>query len=351
MAEKAELILEALPLRTRHVFGLSRGSEQIFENLAVRIRFGGLTGLGEIAPSAYYGERAPICREGAAIFWEAARERVPAILAAADPTDELLALQQVWNSVLRRNGAARAGLDMALWDLWGKAHGRSVSSLWSGGSLNCPGTSYTIAIGLPETLSARLDASRGFEFLKVKLGGPDDAATLREIRKLDRRPIRVDANCAWRGPEALERLRPLVEFGLELIEQPCPPRDLEGLDRVRREFGIPVFADESAETLEDVDAVANRVDGINVKLVKCGGPTAARQYIQRAKERGLQVMLGCMIESSVAIAAAAHLAPLAGRIDLDGSLLLDKDPFVGVEWLDGRPRLPQGPGLGVVARG
>ena len=233
----------------------------------------------------------------------------------------------------------------------GKARGRSVNPLWSGGALNCPGTSYTIAIGLPETLPARLEASRGFGFLKVKLGGSDDAGTLREIRKLDDRPIRVDANCAWPGPVAVEKLRPLVEFGIEMIEQPCPPRDLEGLQAVRREFGIPVFADESAETLEDLDAVAGRVDGINVKLVKCGGPTAARQYIQRARELDLGVMLGCMIESSVAIAAAVHLAPLAGRIDLDGSLLLDKDPFVGVEWPDGRPGLPQGPGLGVTPRG
>ncbi len=347
---EARLEVQELTLRTRHLFGISRGARQSFENLLVRVCWEGAEGLGEIAPSPYYGERAPIARASAALLWEAAAPRVQGIVSSKDPTEPLLELHRAWDGVVRRNGAARCGLDMALWDLWGKLRGQGVGEVWRPGALNCPVTSYTIGIDVPETLGGRLDAAAGFSILKVKLGGPDDRGTLAAIRERDGRTVRVDANCAWRGGEAVERLRPLAGPGIELIEQPCPPRDLAGLGMVREALGIPVYADESVETLEDLDAVAPFVDGINVKLVKCGGPTQARRHIQRARELGLEVMLGCMIESSLGITAAAQLAPLVDRLDLDGALLLDKDPFSGVEWADGRPRLPQGPGLGVVPR-
>ncbi|MBI5835733.1 MAG: dipeptide epimerase [Candidatus Eisenbacteria bacterium] len=353
--------IEACDLRTRHVFGLSRGAEQVFHNLVVRIRHDGLEGLGEAAPSAYYGERAETARASLPLYWEVARERVEEILAEPHPFGALEALQCDWEGVLRHNGAARGALDMALWDLWGRRHGvsagaeiRAAAGVPDGpggsASLNCPATSYTIAIDAPETLDARLQAAEGYRVLKVKLGGPDDLGTLRRVRAATDRPIRVDANCAWRGAEAVERLKPLVALGLEMIEQPCPPKDLDTLARVREAFGVPVYADESAETLDDLDSVAGRVDGINVKLVKCGGPTRMLQYVRRARDRGLEVMLGCMIETSVCITAAAHLAPLADRLDLDGALLLDRDPYRGVEWAGGCPRVPGGPGLGVTAR-
>jgi L-Ala-D/L-Glu epimerase len=350
-----ELVLEPLDLRTRHVFGLSRGAEQVFHNLVVRIRWQGLEGLGEVAPSAYYGERAETCRASLPLYWNEARDRVGELLRQDSPLEAFEGLHRAWDARLRRNGAARAGLDMALWDLWGRSRGISVGPAWrgplaDGQSLNCPTTSYTIAIDSPRTLDERIAAAAPYAVLKVKLGGLDDLGTLRRIRRASDKPVRVDANCAWCGPEAVERLKPMLEVGLEMIEQPCPPKDLDGLRLVRDSLRVPVYADESAETLEDLDAVAGRVDGVNVKLVKCGGPTRALQYLRRARELGLEVMLGCMIESSVGITAAAHLGPLADRLDLDGALLLDHDPFRGVEWSGGRPRLPDGPGLGVTSR-
>jgi L-alanine-DL-glutamate epimerase-like enolase superfamily enzyme len=355
-----ELTVEPIDLRTRHVFGLSRGAEQVFHNLIVRIRWQGLEGVGEAAPSAYYGERAETCQASLPLYWAEARGRLGELLRLADPLEAFEDLHRAWDGCLRRNGAARAGLDMALWDLWGKSRGVPVGPAWrgeppggpaaGGASLNCPPTSYTIAIDVPATLDERLESAAPYSVLKVKLGGPDDLGTLRRIRESTDKPVRVDANCAWHGPEAVERLKPLVELGLEMIEQPCPPMDLDGLRQVREAFGVPVYADESAETLEDVASMAGRVDGINVKLVKCGGPTRALGYIRRAHRLGLEVMLGCMIETSVGITAAAHLAPLADRLDLDGALLLERDPFRGVEWPGGRPALPAGPGLGVSDR-
>ena len=352
MPARPELRIEPLTLTTRHAFGLSRGSEQRFHNLLLRIRWDGIEALGEVAPSAYYGERAELARESVPLYWEAAREIIPALLESAEPLPLLEDLQLRWDGVLRRNGAARAGLDMALWDLWGKARGESAGAHWrrAASALKRPSTSYTIAIDSPRTLDARLEASHGFPVLKVKLGGPDDAGTLSAIRSRTERLVRVDANCAWTGPEATARLAGLIGYGVEMIEQPCRPRDLEGLASVRAAFSVPVYADESAETLEDVAAVAGRVDGINVKLVKCGGPTPALGYIRKARELGLEVMLGCMIETSLAITAAAHLAPLADRLDLDGALLLAEDPFEGVRWEAGLPALPDGPGLGVTPK-
>lgn len=349
MAENAALVLEPLDLRTRHVFGLSRGAEQVFHNLLVRVRWQGHEGLGEMAPSAYYGERAELCRASAPLYWDVLEPRLPGILASSDPYPAMLELHDAWDGVVRRNGAARSGLDMAVWDLWGRVHGRGVGPLWRGAALKCPVTSFTIAIDSLESLAGRIEAAADFKVLKVKLGGPDDALTLDRIRALTPRPLRVDANCAWNGEEAVLQLRRLGAAGFEMIEQPCPPRDVAGLERVRREFGVPVYADESAEAPEDLEALAGRVDGINVKLVKFGGPTRALKVIRRAKELGLEVMLGCMIESSVSVTAAAQLAPLADRIDLDGALLLDRDPCRGVTWADGRPQLPDTPGLGVEA--
>ncbi len=350
MAAEFKCVLDPLTLRTRHSFGLSRGSASEFHNLVVRIEADGIAGLGEVAPSAYYGETSELARMSLPRYWQVALPRIPELLECPDPTGLLLEIHADWDRVLRRNGAARCGLDSALWDLWGKARGVSLAGFWTSGSLNCPPSSLTIAIGAPETLPGRIREAAAHEVLKVKLGGPDDLATLRAIREACTARIRVDANCAWWGPEAVQRLQPMVDLGLELIEQPCPPPDRDGLALVRSAFGVPVFADESAETLEDLEVLRGRVDGINVKLVKSGGPTRALRAIRRARELGFQVMLGCMIESSLGITAAAHLAPLVDFIDLDGALLVREDPFHGVDWQDGRPRLPRGPGLGVVPR-
>ena len=188
--------------------------------------------------------------------------------------------------------------------------------------------------------------AREYPILKVKVGTPHDVENLHAIR--DARPdaiIRVDANEAWTAKEAVERIRELMVYELEFVEQPVPGRDLEGLGRVRDAVPLPIIADESCIVPEDVPRVAPYVDGINIKLMKCGGLYPALQMINLARAHHLQIMMGCMIESSIAITAAAHLSPLIDYADLDGNLLIDDDPWRGVTVETGKLILPHGPGL------
>ncbi len=191
-----------------------------------------------------------------------------------------------------------------------------------------------------------------YPILKVKLGGAHDLATVQTIREhAPTSRIRVDANAGWTVDQALDLIPRFAELGVELIEQPLPVGDLEGLARIKRaQIGIPIVADESVRSASDIVALAPIIDGVNIKLMKTGGIAGALEAIHVARSCGLQVMLGCMIETSLGVTAAAHLAPLADWVDLDGPLLIANDPFEGVCFEGAELRLPDGPGLGVVPR-
>jgi L-alanine-DL-glutamate epimerase-like enolase superfamily enzyme len=192
-------------------------------------------------------------------------------------------------------------------------------------------------------------AADGFTVLKVKLGHGDDVAALRAIRGRFAGTIRVDPNAAWTADEAPGRIAKLVPFDLEFVEQPIDPKDIEGLRRVRAASPLPIVADEAAVRATDVPALIGACDGINVKLQKCGGVAAARAMIAAAHDGGLKVMLGCRAaETSVAIAAAAHLAPAVEWADLDGNLLITDDPFRAVGVRAGRFVYSGRPGLGAI---
>jgi L-alanine-DL-glutamate epimerase-like enolase superfamily enzyme len=211
-----------------------------------------------------------------------------------------------------------------------------------------PRTSFTIGIAAPEVMARKAAEARQYPILKVKVGTPHDEANLEAIRR--ERPdavIRVDANAAWTAKEAVERIEALSAFDLELVEQPVDSQDLEGLGLVTQSVSLPVIADESCIVPADVPKVAPYADGINIKLMKCGGIYPALQMIYLARAHQLKIMMGCMIESSLAITAAAHLSPLIDYADLDGQLLIDDDPYSGVRVENGRLILPEGPGLGV----
>ncbi|RKY59659.1 MAG: dipeptide epimerase, partial [Candidatus Latescibacterota bacterium] len=215
-----------------------------------------------------------------------------------------------------------------------------------------PPTSFTIGISTPEEMRSQAEMARGrFGALKVKVGSGGEEDALSAVREVWDGPLRIDANGAWGPEEAISRIRALKRFGLEFVEQPVPPGDPEALSRVREAVGVPVFADESALTPEDICALAGKVDGIVVKLAKAGGIRPALRALAAAKACGLKAMLGCMVESSLGIAAAVHLSPLADYVDLDGHLLLAEDPFEGIVIRDGRLLPPDGPGLGVRWRG
>jgi len=196
-------------------------------------------------------------------------------------------------------------------------------------------------------MERKLETVRGFPALKVKLGAPGDVENLERIRAAYRGRIRIDANAAWSAAEAVRVLRRVEPLELELVEQPVARGDLDGLRWVREHSGIPVFADESCHRAEDVALLAGRVDGVNLKLMKAGGLREMLRTIHAARAHGMRVMLGSMIESSLALTAAAQLAPLADYLDLDGHWLLAHDPFRGAPGERGRIALSERPGLGV----
>jgi putative nucleotidyltransferase with HDIG domain len=321
-------------------FRISRNVQHVARNLLVRVREGDIVGVGECAPRAYYGETQATA--------------LAAIAAYADHLgDDPFAIEAIMarlERVLGHNHSVRASIDIALHDLVGKKLGIPVYHLLGLSPAHTPATSYTIPIDTPAEMAHKAILARDYPILKIKLGTRHDLEIVREIRDVSTATLRLDANAGWAVKEALRMIDLLAPFGIEMIEQPLPPGDLAGLKLLHDHSPIPIFADESAVTVEDIPRLAGVVDGINIKLVKCGGISHAVKMIHVARAHGLRVMLGCMIESSILITAAAHLAPLVDMLDLDGALLLAEDPFIGAQFVEGRLMLPDEPGLGVHPR-
>jgi L-alanine-DL-glutamate epimerase-like enolase superfamily enzyme len=170
------------------------------------------------------------------------------------------------------------------------------------------------------------------------------------VRDATDKPLRVDANAGWTRERALQMLPVLKEYGVEFVEQPLPPDDLEGLAALRRCGTLPIVVDESCLVAADIPRLSGIVDGINIKLAKCGSLREALRMIATARAHAMLVMVGCMIETSLGITAAAHFTPLVDAADLDGAALTANDPFTGATIDGGQIRLPTGPGLGVRRR-
>jgi L-alanine-DL-glutamate epimerase-like enolase superfamily enzyme len=333
------LTLEAAPmnLKLREPFRISRGVQHYAHCVVAKITARGATGLGEAAPTAYYGET---------------QESVLSCLSAyaAHLGSDPFALEDILTAVehaIGRNGAARAAVDLALHDLAGKLLGVPLFQLLGLNPANTPRTSFTLGIDTPAEMRRKALEARGYPILKVKVGTKSDLENIKAIREVSDAIIRVDANAGWTPKEAIRMIGRLEPYKIEFVEQPVPAHDLEGLRLIRENVGLPIFADESCVTLEDIPRVAGCVDGINIKLMKTGGLRHALKMIHVARAHHLQIMLGCMIESAIAITAAAHLSPLVDYADLDGNLLIDNDPYQGVRVEDGKLILPTGPGLGV----
>jgi len=217
-------------------------------------------------------------------------------------------------------------------------------------SQQLPSTSLTIAMDHPDKMAQSAKQS-GWPILKIKLGSANDEAIVRSIREATDAALRVDANAGWTREHAADLIPRLVEYDLELVEQPLPVGDIEGLRQLReRNLGVKIFADENIRTPQDVIDHVEAVDGVVIKLMKSGGIRPALQMIEMARSFDMQVMLSCMVESSVGVTAAAHLASLCEYVDLDGPLLIKTDPYQGVIYRGAQLYLPEGPGLGVVKR-
>ena len=302
-----------------------------------------LVGVGEGYPDRFYGETPETMATVFPMLLDAIGE-VP-----LDASGLLLATDAM-ASAIRGHGAARCAIDLALHDLVGKAMGRPVHAL-IGLAAEIPPTDFTIGIDEPSVVAERARRAAEFPALKIKLGGPQDLATLRAVRGVYDGPIRVDANTGWTRDDA-ERLLPEIgDLGVELIEQPFAARAYRDLAWLQDRSPLPIVADESCVLPEDLEALVGVVAGVNVKLAKCGGIAPARSMLERARELGFRTFLGCMEETSVGIAGSAMVASLAEWVDLDGCLLLADNPFEGLELDAGhRWRLTDEPGLAVRRR-
>jgi L-alanine-DL-glutamate epimerase-like enolase superfamily enzyme len=336
---------EPIELRTGHAFHIARqAAPPVRRSVWVRLSDGeGNEGWGEAPATPYYGETADTV---AAVLPPLSTALVEAL--DGDP----LALERGEAAVERavgRNPAAKAALSAALHDLVGRRLGLPVWRLWGLDPTTTPLSSFTIGLDEPAVIREKVREARGYPILKVKVGSPRDQEILALIR--DEAPearLRVDANTGWSTKQALAALPMLADFGVELVEQPLHPADLEGLRLLRRRSPLPIIADESCVGLRDVAKLAGAVDGVNIKLAKCAGLREAIRMVHAARAHGMLVMLGCMVESTLGIAAATQLAPLVDFVDLDGAALLARDPFRGPGLEpDGRLRFNREPGLGV----
>jgi L-Ala-D/L-Glu epimerase len=324
-------------LELAETFTISRGSQDVAEVVHVEVECDGERGFGEAAPADRYGETVASA--------EAFVEQHAALLG-----DDPFAVEEVETRLAQVPGeqAAKAALDAALHDLQGKLLGLPAWRLL-GLRQTGPPTSYTVVLADPDEMARKAgrDAER-FQRLKLKLGGGDglDVERVRAVRARTELPLQVDANEGWTLDEALETLPILAELGVEYCEQPLPAGHAEG-PRLKERSPLPIYVDEDCHTLGDVAACAERAHGINIKLAKSGGIREAVRMIHAARALGLGVMLGCMLESGLGIAAAAQIASLCDHVDLDGNLLLRDDPWPGVRFEDGRQLPSSAPGLGV----
>jgi L-alanine-DL-glutamate epimerase-like enolase superfamily enzyme len=339
-----KLCVEQCSITTRHPFVIARGSTNGYKRAWVRIvDSDGVEGWGEADPSSFYGESL----ETVLAVFERLASHMP-----HDPFD-LEAAEARWEQVVPKNGAARAALSAALHDLVGKRLGQPLWRVWGLDPRKAPRSSFTIGLDTSEKMRAKVLEAESYPILKVKLGTDRDEEILRIVRDTTDKPLRVDANAGWDVARAKQMIPVLKEFGVEFLEQPLAPDDLDGLAEVRRhaaKLDLPVVADESCLVAADIPRLAGRVDGINIKLAKCGSLREALRMIATARAHGMLVMVGCMIETSLGITAAAHFTPLVDAADLDGAALTVDDPFAGATIDGGQIRLPTEPGLGVRRR-
>ncbi len=315
---------ERVELPMERPFTIARGTTTSAENVIVTIEDDlGNRGVGGAAPSRHYGETISTVM--------AVLPDLLQVVERFDTPEPVVAIEDALAKAVRANPAAKAAISIALHDLIGKRHDLPVFSLW-GLDNDTIDTSFTIGIDEPHEMAdqAAEAVDDGYSILKIKLGTKNDREIIESIRRaVPHVTLRIDANEAWDVKEAVKMASFLDEHDIEFIEQPVPAEYPEALAAVGARSVLPIAADESCITLEDIPAIASAVDIANIKLMKCGGLLEARRMVHAARAHGLEVMLGCMAESNASIAGGAHLAPMLDYADLDGSLLLADDPYDG----------------------
>jgi len=321
-------------------FTIAKGTKTHQPALLVKLEFVGLRGYGEAPAIAYYNIPVDKMIEDL--------ESKRAVLEKFSLTDP----ERFWHflhHLFPGNSFLICALDMAGWDLFGKLKRKPLFELWNLDPIKSPLTDFTIGIDSPEVMIEKM-RKMPWPIYKIKVGFDGDIEVLKKLRANTDAIFRVDANEGWSLEQALEKIPQMKELGVELVEQPLKKDDWEGMEKLYAASSLPIFADESCVKEQDVLKCVGKFHGINIKLTKCGGITPARRMIQKAREEGLQVMLGCMNETSLGSSALAHLAPLVDKIDMDGPLLLGEDIASGLSFEKGRILLSTGSGLSVAVK-
>jgi L-alanine-DL-glutamate epimerase-like enolase superfamily enzyme len=333
----------SLKMHPRRPFRISRGWRSEVRNVFVRIERDGIPGYGEAAPINYYQET-----------WESVLAKIEGARDYLQTLDlqSVADIEGAWTDLwplLAPSRAAQCALDLALWDWLGRRLGVSSSELAWDAAAQPVTTFCTIGLSDQEELIAKAEEARDFPRIKIKASRDASLDAVRCARKHTHALLAVDANCAWEDADLLSLSQDLARLGVAFIEQPFPPARDAQLSKTHA--SLPLMADESCVTEEDVDRAAGRYSGCNIKLVKCGGITPALRMARRCRALGLQSMVGCMLESSALISAGAVVAQGADFADLDGAWLLSDDPFAGWAFDRGILHPPKSPGLGLAPRG
>ena len=329
-----------LPLKYK--FGISRETRTVQKTAIIEVIDRDLSGYGEcVANHKYYKFTIDMIRDD--------------IKGIADYLEKLDIIatspNEVWNDLndrLMHNPFAQCALDMSLWDLWGKTQGKKTYELWGLNPETGPVTDYTIGIDDTDIMIKKMKEFDGWPVFKIKLGTDHDMEIMSKLRENTDAVLRIDANCAWTADQTIDYSHKLKELNVEFIEQPMPAEASKSdMKKVFEKSVLPVIADESCISEEDVDKCAGLFHGVNIKVVKCGGLTPALRMIKRARQLNMKVMVGCMTESTVGISGIAQLLPLLDYVDMDGPLLLAKDIATGVTIDKGVVSYSNIPGNGV----
>ncbi len=325
-------------LQLKHTFTISRESHNMQPSLVVALKEDGMVGFGEATANAYYG----VTVENMIQKINAQRAILENYIWQTPEQFELL-LQQLFPN----DPFIRCALDIAANDLYAKKLGKPLYEVF-GLSIDQPLalTNYTIGIDSIDKMLAKMEEVP-WPIYKIKLGTERDLQIVSALRQRTNAIFRVDANCAWSVQQTIAYAKELKSLGVEFIEQPLPAEQIDWMPEVYQQSALPLAADESCRTEDDVRRCAGRFHIINIKLVKCGGLTPARRMIAQARQLGMKVMMGCMTESSVGISAIGQVLPLLDFVDMDGALLLANDPADGISIENGKAIYPSRLGLGV----
>jgi L-alanine-DL-glutamate epimerase-like enolase superfamily enzyme len=303
----------------------------------VKLDHMGITGYGEAPAITYYN--IPVEKMVEDIE---AKKKFIEQFAFTDP-------ERYWHylhHLFPQNNFLVCALDIAAWDIYGKMRDKKLYELWKGDISRNPLTDFTIGIDTIDKMVAKMK-ERPWPIYKIKVGTADDIGILKALRQNTTAILRVDANAGWDLETALKLIPELKELGVEFVEQPLAKDNWEGMKILFKESVLPLYADEACVFEKDVEKCNNHFHGINIKLTKCGGITPARRMISKARELGMQVMVGCMNESTVGSAAVAHLLPFIDHVDMDGPLLLEEDIAKGITYDQGKIGYSDAPGLGI----